>query len=744
MLLDTLDPIAQALKQHFGHADFRAGQREVVEQALAGLDQLVLMPTGGGKSLTYQLPALLLPGLTVVVSPLIALMHDQVNRLRDNGIAATFINSSTTPEERTRREQAALKGELKLLYVAPERLLSEGFLGLLDRIDERVGLSLLAIDEAHCISEWGHDFRPEYRKIVQVRERYPQLPVLCLTATATERVREDIVRQLALKTPHVHIASFNRPNLYYEVRSKDRRSFAELLDLFGEAPDASAIVYCQSRKSVEQLAERLNENGIRALPYHAGLGAKERSNHQERFICDDVPVLVATVAFGMGIGKPDVRAVVHYDLPRNLEGYYQESGRAGRDGQPAKCLLFFSHGDRAKVEYMIAQKPDASEQRIARQQLNQVVAYAESTICRRRIQLGYFGEVLGGENCGNCDNCLSPVASEERTVDAQKLLSCVARCQERFGMRHIVDVLRGANSQKIQERSHDKLSTYGIGKDRSEDEWLRLGRALLHQGLLTETTDGYSVLKLNPRSWEVLQGRQSVLIAQVASTQKASTTGRQRRTQLREEMQLPAEGEDLFQQLRQLRKRLADEQGVPPYVVFPDATLVAMAQQRPQSEAQFQAIPGVGHRKLEAYFTVFTGAIRTYCEARNLPLAVASPAQPPKARPELEVSSHRRTLELFERGLSLEAIAEERSLKPNTIENHLVELIEAGEDIDIDRLVQPGRRSLIVAAFHRLGLPMKPVKELLGEAYSYGEIRLVRAWLERSDRENSFIEKGAK
>ncbi|MBC8123536.1 MAG: DNA helicase RecQ, partial [Gemmatimonadaceae bacterium] len=550
-------------------------------------------------------------GLTVVVSPLIALMHDQVDRLRDNGIAAAFINSSMSSQERARREQAALRGELKLLYVAPERLLSEGFLELLDRIKERVGLSLLAIDEAHCISEWGHDFRPEYRKIVQVRRRYPDLPVLCLTATATERVREDIVRQLALKDHYLHVASFNRPNLYYDVRTKDKRSFAELLGLLEEDPQAPVIVYCQSRKSVEQLAERLSESGIKALPYHAGLGATERSEHQDRFIRDDVAVLVATVAFGMGIGKPDVRAVVHYDLPRNLEGYYQESGRAGRDGQPAKCILYFSHGDRAKVEYMIAQKSDLDEQRIARQQLNQVVAYAESTVCRRRIQLGYFGEALAGQNCGNCDNCLSPVLTEDRTVDAQKLLSCVARCKERFGMRHIVDVLRGADTERIRARGHDQLSTYGIGKERGDDEWMRLGRALLHQGLLTETTDGYPVLKLNPLAWEVLRGQRNVHIAAAPVAQPKPPASPKQERAVTSTPDLEPVDEILFQQLRQLRKRLADAQGVPPYVVFPDATLRAMAQQRPQSEAEFLAIPGVGQRKLDAYFADFTGAIRT-------------------------------------------------------------------------------------------------------------------------------------
>src|SRR6185312_3815954 len=412
-----MDSIEQALKTHFGHTAFWPGQRQIVDTVLAGRDTLVLMPTGGGKSLTYQLPALLRPGLTVVISPLIALMQDQVERLRANGIPATFINSSLSGAERERRESAAVNGGLKLLYVAPERLLTDSFLSLLDQVEEHVGLSLLAVDEAHCVSEWGHDFRPEYRQLGRLRLRHPDVPMLALTATATDRVRVDILDQLRLSDPYLHVASFNRPNLYYEVRAKDRHSYREVLEFLRSHADESVIIYCQTRKTVDEVSNELVGDGIRALPYHAGLTAEQRVQHQERFIRDDVPVLVATIAFGMGIAKPDVRAVIHYDLPRNLEGYYQESGRAGRDGQPAQCILFMSYGEKVKIEYRIGMKENEDEQFLARQQLQQVLAYCESSLCRRRALLIYFGEVYATENCGNCGNCKrAETTLENRTI----------------------------------------------------------------------------------------------------------------------------------------------------------------------------------------------------------------------------------------------------------------------------------------------------------------------------------------
>ena len=724
--------IEATLKQHFGHDTFWPGQQEIIEQTLTGRDAFVLMPTGGGKSLTYQLPALLMPGLTVVISPLIALMHDQVDRLRANGIPATFVNSSLSSIERSQRERAALHGKVKLLYVAPERLLSDNFLYLLDQVQDHVGLSLLAVDEAHCVSEWGHDFRPEYRQLGQLRTRYPHAPMLALTATATERVRQDILTQLRLHDPHIHIASFNRPNLSYEVRAKHQRSYPELVQLLREQPGEPILIYCQSRKSVDDLSEHLRRDGINALSYHAGLMSEQRTEHQARFIRDDVPVLVATIAFGMGIAKPDIRAVIHYDIPKTLEGYYQESGRAGRDGQEARCIIFFNYGDRVKQEYMIAQKPDEQEQRIARQQLQQVVAYCESNVCRRRVLLAYFGETLAGENCGNCDNCLSSVTLEDRTIDAQKFLLCVARTQQRFGMRHMVDILRGANTQRIRDYGHDQLITYGIGKDLSADEWLRLGRALLHQGLMSETTDGYPVLKLNELSRDILRKQRTVQLPAPAPTQQEKTAAAP--------VPLKPEEEQLFQHLRAFRKRIADEQGVAPYVVFPDTSLRAMAQRRPQSRSLFAQIPGVGDRKLEAYFTTFTDEIRAYCQVHDLSMDLEPPAEqrePKKVHAppvNTNTSTRQLTLQLHRQGLSIEEIARERNLKPSTIAGYLAELIEAGEAVDVGKLIRPERYRVIADALQQVGGDaLRPVKDVLGEEYSYDEIRLVRAMVRRSE-----------
>jgi len=733
-----------ALKQYFGFEEFWPGQRQVIEQVLAGRDTFVLMPTGGGKSLLYQLPALLLPGLTVVVSPLIALMQDQVDRLQANGIAATFINSFLTSEERTRRERQAINGEMRLLYVAPERLMGANFLSLLDQVENNVGLSLIAVDEAHCVSEWGHDFRPEYRQLGQLRERYLETPTLALTATATERVRDDILEQLRLHDPYIHIASFDRPNLYYEVREKHQGSYRELTQILRALDGASTIIYRNSREGVDELSAALERAGFSTLPYHAGLSSEQRSENQARFIRDDVPILVATIAFGMGIAKPDVRAVIHYDMPRNLEGYYQESGRAGRDGLPAQCILFYNAGDRAKLNYVIGRKEDLRELRLAQRQLQQMAAYGESAECRRRILLGYFGEVYEQGHCGNCDNCLHEQVLEDRTIDAQKFLSCIVRTQQRFGMRYIIEILRGANTQKIRDYKHDQLSTYGIGKDRGADDWLRLGRSLLHQGLLTETKDSYPVLRLNAHSREILRGERQVLVAVPAPVklegkeQEAAVAGAVK-AHKEPVVPLSAEEEGLVRYLRDLRKRLADAKGLPPYMVFADASLQAMARWRPLSLEHFNAMPGVGARKLEEYFTPFTEAISSYCDRHNLPAdleppssKLEKPGQPEKATTGAGPSTRQVTLDMYRAGLSIAEIARQRNLAITTIEGHLAELIEAGEEIDIDRLVPPDRFAVILDAFKRIGDgPLKPVKEFLGDAYSYGEIRIVRATLRR-------------
>ncbi|WP_448603521.1 DNA helicase RecQ [Thermoleptolyngbya sp.] len=744
----------EALKFYFGYEAFRPGQREIVEAAIAQQDQLVIMPTGGGKSICYQLPALLMEGVTIVVSPLIALMQDQVQALQDNGIGAAFLNSSLGPTELRSQEQAVLAGKIKLLYVAPERLMGDRFLPFLERIDAEIGIAAFAIDEAHCLSEWGHDFRPEYRQLKTLRQRYPAVPMMALTATATQRVQQDIVAQLALRDPRLHLASFNRTNLYYEVRPKQRSVYTDLLQLLRQTPGAG-IVYCLSRKKVDELTFRLQQDGIEALPYHAGLDDETRATNQTRFIRDDVRVMVATVAFGMGINKPDVRFVVHYDLPRSLENYYQEAGRAGRDGDPAKCTLFFSYGDLNTVEFLISQKVDPitgapleDEQRIARQQLRRVVDYAEGTDCRRKIQLAYFGESFAG-NCGNCDNCLHPRPLEDWTIDAQKFLSCVARCKERFGMNHIIDVLRGSRSQRVLQYGHDQLSTYGIGKDRSAEAWKHLGRSLLHQGLMDETSDGYSIPKLNAQSWEVMRGQRPVLIALPARSLDEAADLRDRPS---------PEAERLFERLRRLRKRLADEQNIAPYIVFSDVSLRQMAEKQPHTLREFSRISGVGSRKLAQYGEAFVTEIRDFCTEHDIPMRspsigsipsdseedsfdpVLAYAKPSHSRSEsraaLRLKSVSRTvfytLELHQQGLSPEEIAEKRGCSIRTIYDHLDKLLEAGQVVDLEKLVEGDCQAKIEGAIEAVGTAsLKAIYEYiqttLGETIDYDAIRLVRA-----------------
>ena len=709
--------LEQALKHFFGYDSFRPGQREIVEAALQKRDMMIVMPTGGGKSLCFQLPALLKPGLTVVVSPLIALMQDQVEALQDNGIGATFLNSTLSSQETRSRETAILEGKIKLLYVAPERLLGERFLPFLDIVANKLGISAFAIDEAHCVSEWGHDFRPEYRQMQRVRDRYPDIPIMGLTATATERVRQDIIQQLTLRNPYIHVASFNRPNLYYEVRPKTKHSFAEVLQII-QKKGGSGIIYCLSRKKVDEVAYKLQQSGIQALPYHAGMSDVDRATNQTRFIRDDVQVMVATIAFGMGINKPDVRFVIHYDLPKNLEGYYQESGRAGRDNEPAHCSLFYGYGDVKTIDYIIEQKPDPQEQRIARQQLRRVINYAESTDCRRTIQLSYFGDSFPG-NCGTCDNCCNQKPVEDWTIEAMKFLSCVARCQEKFGMNHIIDVLRGSKSQKVLQYQHHQLSTYGIGKDRSADEWKKLSRSLLHQGFLDETTDGFPILKLNEKSWEIMKRQRTVQIAIEPQREVAEKV-----------RYLAGEVDSLFAQLRTLRKQIADEQFVPPYVVFADKSLRDMAEKRPQNLIEFEEVYGVGSNKRDKYGKVFLEAIRTFCQEQDLPTNAASSdvANLPNLT-NVASYSQMQTWELYRQGLTVQGIANARGMSPSTISGHLVELMEMGWELDINLLVESERQQAIVNAIEVIGDErLKAIYEFLQEVYTFEEIKLVRAW----------------
>jgi ATP-dependent DNA helicase RecQ len=595
----TAKTLESALKEYFGFDTFRPLQREICESTLAGRDVVGLLPTGGGKSLCFQLPALLEPGLTLVVSPLIALMKDQVDGLSQSGIPATLLNSSLDEPEAAERIAGLDRGEYRLLYVAPERIALRGFLNGLDRWN----LRRIAVDEAHCVSEWGHDFRPEYRRIAILRERYPHVPVLALTATATDRVRGDIERFLSLRDPLRFTGSFDRPNLRYSVFEK-HAAWKQLLAWCSERSSESGIVYTQSRASAEELAAKLSAAGIAALPYHAGLAASLRARNQDLFIRDEVRVICATIAFGMGIDKPNVRYVVHYDVPKNVEGYYQESGRAGRDGLPSDCVLFFGGADAAKQRHFIRQIPDAQEREQADRLLRRMLEFAATPGCRREHLLQYFGEPGVAAECGNCDNCLAPPERVDGTAGARKVLSCLYRVwrHSRFstGANHIVDILTGAATEKVRSFGHDRLSTFGIGKEHGRTEWLALIAELIRLGYVEQEMEHRTLLVTHEGARALKEERQIRFV---------KPRGVAKRVRGKTVSALASHDDDLFQTLRRLRKRIADEQGVPPYVVFSDATLREIAGAKPSTQAAFRAIGGVGDVKLERYGAAFVGEI---------------------------------------------------------------------------------------------------------------------------------------
>ncbi len=592
-----------ALKKHFGYDQFRPLQEEIIVDALAGRDVFALMPTGGGKSLCFQLPALLREGLTVVVSPLISLMKDQVDALQASGVAATYLNSTLDGNEARARLRGIHQGEYRLLYVAPERLMLPSFLErLLD-----LNVAQIAIDEAHCISEWGHDFRPEYRELKKLRAHLPGVPTMALTATATERVREDILKQLQLREPRLYVASFDRPNLTYRVLPKSA-PYEQLLAFLQARPHESGIVYCASRKTADSLARKLNDDGIGAKPYHAGLEGEERGRHQEMFLRDDVRVVTATIAFGMGINKPNVRFVVHHDLPKNIESYYQETGRAGRDGLPSECVLLFSAADVVKQTRFIEEK-SAQEQRIAHEQLRQMVHFAETRECRRSVLLRYFGEERPNESCNGCDNCLSPRETFDGTIPAQKFLSCVHRVQQKsgfgFGLNHIVEVLLGAKTEAVRQRGHDQLSTYGIGSDMKRENWQAIGRELLRLGLVEAAPGKFATLQLTEAGFDALRKRTTVTLTKPADVAR-KTKSRAGAIEC---------DEVLFDRLRSLRRKLADEADVPAYVIFSDAALREMAAVVPRRLGDFARISGVGEQKLKKFGEAFVAEIDEYAQS---------------------------------------------------------------------------------------------------------------------------------
>ena len=725
--------LAGALKKYFGYDEFRPLQEEIVTDALTGRDVFALMPTGGGKSLCFQLPALMRDGLTIVVSPLISLMKDQVDALQTSGIAATFLNSALNATQARRRLRGLHRSEYRLLYVAPERLMLEHFL----ENAKRWNTVQIAIDEAHCISEWGHDFRPEYRELAKLRTFFPRVPIMALTATATERVRKDIVQQLELRDARCYVASFNRPNLAYRVVPKSA-PYEQVLTFIRGRPNESGIVYCASRKSADSLAARLNEDGVSAKPYHAGLTAVERTKNQELFLRDDVRVITATIAFGMGINKPNVRFVVHHDLPKNIESYYQETGRAGRDGLPSECVLLFSASDVAKQMHFINEKR-GSEQRIAREQLRQMVHYAEARECRRATLLKYFGEewpansaAIGGHrpplqvSCDGCDNCLTPREIFDGTVPAQKFLSCVHRIHAKsgfgFGLNHVVEVLTGADTVAIRQRRHNELSTYGIGRELRRDAWQAIGRELLRLGLIECAPGKFATLKLTQTGVDALRQRTPITLTKQIDV--AASTGKARAGAIECD-------ERLFERLRVLRRKLADERNVPAYVIFSDVSLREMARAYPTTASEFRRVPGVGEQKLKDFAEPFLAGIAEYL-ATNPRQTFTDAHARPRRRSALN-DSESETLRRFRKGESVDEIARARGFVRSTIYGHLVAAIESGQAIERDRFFSAAQQIEIAAAFRQISdEKLTDVSALLGGKYNIGELRMFRAFAAHS------------
>ena len=707
----TLNPPnpLQILNSTFGYDSFRGEQQTIIESLLAGDDALVLMPTGGGKSLCYQIPSMLRRGVGIVVSPLIALMQDQVDALRQNGVSAAYLNSTLTMDEVREVEQGLYSGELQILYVAPERLMIPRTLEMLAQIP----IALFAIDEAHCVSQWGHDFRPEYIKLSVLHERFPNVPRIALTATADAPTRKEIVERLGLQQASQFVSSFDRPNIQYRVSESTGNARERLLRFIHNEYDGEAgIVYCLSRKRVDEVAKWLSSKGLTALPYHAGLPAQERQSNQKRFLREEGVIMVATIAFGMGIDKPDVRFVAHLNLPKSLEAYYQETGRAGRDGQAATAWMVFGLQDVITLRQMQANS-DAPEEikRIERHKLDAMLGFCELTRCRRQALLEYFGEQQP-EPCGNCDTCLEPPETWDASVAAQKALSCVYRSGQRFGVGYLTDVLLGKDIDRIVQFGHDKLSTYGIGKELNQTQWKDLYRQLIAHGLLAVDMEGHGGLKLTEASRPVLRGEQTLMLRKL----KKSSTGK---TRERQSSRYNNKVDDaLWQALRNRRQELSDEQGVPAYMIFHDATMMEMVQNRPQTLQQMSNISGVGESKLEAYGEAFLEVIAEY----------------PDTGSEEPSDSAEETLQLYRIGMSAEKIAEQRGLKLTTVYSHLAKAIAAGqaELSEVVCLDDTELQSIRFTIEQEESRRLKPVYEALDEAYSYEILRCVKADMDRT------------
>ncbi len=718
-----MNDMHDALHRLFGFQSFRPNQEAIVSNLLGGRDVFAVMPTGGGKSLCYQLPAHMLEGLCVVISPLISLMKDQVDAAKANGLDAEFLNSSLGAKDRSRVYQALDNHQLDLLYVSPERFAMPDFITTL----KQAKVSFFAIDEAHCISEWGHDFRPDYLSLSNIVKHFPKSAVAAFTATATHKVSDDIVTKLGLRDPHLTRASFDRPNLFYQVLPKENLDL-QFLQFLREHEGESGIIYRTTRKSVESTAEFLQEQGVAALAYHAGLTPKQRKENQERFNRDEVDVVVATIAFGMGIDKSNVRFVLHGDLPKNMEGYYQETGRAGRDGEPSHCCLYFNRSDMVRIRYFIEQTEDPNERKIAEQQLFQMVRFAEANTCRRKSILGYFGETYEKENCKTCDICMGDVECIDATVPAQKIMSAVYRSGQKFGAVHIADIVVGAKTRKIRQLGHDQLKTYGAGKDEDKKYWRRVIDDLLAQDCIRQNAEQYSALELLPKGQQVLLGKKKFEVIRQKEVQQKTMVG-----------MTGDYSQKLFAQLRAERQRLAQEEGVPPFVIFSDRTLREMALYFPDTPVLMSGISGVGDAKLEKYGDTFMTIIEMYkhlhpeeAQARSI---LQVPVRIKKTRKKKAGQSIKETLKMAKQGLSMEAIAELRGLSEGTISQHIEALLGdgQGEGLDIDRLLDTDRRLLCEELFSRLsGASMRSIIEASGNKVSYADLRLVRAFMQQS------------
>ncbi len=702
----NLPAARDALQKYFGYASFRPMQAEIIQRIYDQKDCLVLMPTGGGKSICYQIPAVTMPGTAVVVSPLISLMKDQVEALRATGIRAAFLNSSLSEAEQQAVEENFFRTELDLLYVSPEKLVSQQFLPLLQRAD----VNLFAIDEAHCISAWGHDFRPEYTRMKFLRQAFKTTPIVALTATADRITRKDILQQLNLQEPEVFIASFDRPNLSLEVRPGQKRR-QQIVQFLQRRPNQPGIIYCLSRKGTESLADKLQDAGIKAEHYHAGLNPEERNRVQESFINDNTTVVCATVAFGMGIDKSNVRFVIHYNLPKNIESYYQEIGRAGRDGAEADTLLFYSYKDVAMMEDILKQN-ESDQLDIKLAKLDRMRQFAEAVGCRRRILLSYFGEDAP-EDCGNCDICRNPPKTIDGTVIAQKALSAIYRLRQKVGMSMLIDVLRGSGKKEIFERGYQNIKTYGAGREIPYLEWQHYLLQLLNYGYIEIAHDDHNVVRLMPASERVLFKGEKVALVRFATLKERQKAEKEKAKAAKVERQ--GVRDELFETLRQLRKQLAQERGVPPYIIFNDKTLEEMAAVRPMTDEDMKRISGVGERKLHLYGSYFIDAIIEF-------------VGPAASRG--KTSTYQVTHDMYQRGLKVKEIAEKRQLTESTVFSHLAVLYEKGYPIDLHELVSPAEVDKVLKSLRYLQEPykLKDIYEYLEEQIPYHKIRLALAY----------------